>query len=787
MDTSPLVISTNAEDRLQAVPKVPTDRAMLYILPVEPGPRVRRQHEFESAGANRRGTTSTRQAIRVPERAGATASSPQCLCRRKREAFSFPDFPFEPNETFDTNKKTSGIMMSAQLQASASPSGAGPASTKAQQQQQSSTTTATSPAKNLAGASQSPYILSQKDSSIFWQLFDNDAIQRAKDENKLIFLHVGYSASHSTSTPLNSAAGYPLNVFLTPDLQPVFGGTYFPAPGAQSADAVTDAADDTPDAPDFLTVLLRMRSAWDDNNERTRLYSDGRSSLEVLRKFMSEGTLGPTDPRGPAQSGDVELGELDLDHVEEAYEHMSKTFDYTYGGFLHMPNTASTFLSGRVDVAQLEETFEYIKKTPRFTTPSKLSFLLKANLFPQAVKDVVGSDLCHKATDFGIQTLLSIISGILSDNALLLGVFLDAWKGFKTGPGAVMPEKPVMDEFGDMVLELANYLTTGPILLENGGLATSEAADSRNKRGDQAMRNGAYYLWTRKEFDAVMGDERQNDDPHDEYLNQNVLRVVKSLADLSAQFSISQEQAASLVDSARMKLRMHREKERIRPSLDAKVVTAYNGMAIASLSRAGKACQTLGLGSPEDGARYLKAAKDAATFIQKELWDTNTKTLYRMYHAGARAETRAFTEDYAFLIQGILELSQATSDDSWLEWARQLQQAQTDLFYDYPLHGSSERRAGCGGFYSTAEDAQHILLRVKDAMDTTQPSTNAVSTSNLIRLSSLLSEPAQARLYLLMAKETINAFEPEMLQYPYLFPGLLSLVIHLRLGTSTHE
>ncbi|KAK7962853.1 uncharacterized protein PG986_003678 [Apiospora aurea] len=743
-------------------------------------------------------------------------------------------------------------MMSAQLQASASPAGAGSANSPSQQQQQqsSSTTAAISPAQNLAGASKSPYILSQKDSSILWQLFDNNAVQSAKDENKLIFLHVGYSASHFCSLTiqesftnraviqtlnnhfvpiivdreerpdldtiymsyihsLNSAAGYPLNVFLTPDLQPVFGGTYFPAPCAQSADAVTDAADDTPDAPDFLTVLLRMRSAWDDNNERTRLYSDGRSSLEVLRKFMSEGTLGPNDPRGPAESGDVELGELDLDHVEEAYEHMSKTFDYTYGGFLHMPNTASSFLSGRVDVAQLEETFEYIKKTPRFTTPSKLSFLLKANLFPQAVKDVVGSDLCHKATDFGIQTLLSIISGgirdhvgggihhysktrdwslpsfekILSDNALLLGVFLDAWKGFKTGPGSVMPEKPVMDEFGDMALELADYLTSAPILLENGGLATSEAADSRNKRGDQTMRNGAYYLWTRKEFDAVLGDERQaavaaahwnvkehgnvdsSDDPHDEYLNQNVLRVVKSMADLSAQFSISQEQAASLIASARSKLKMHRERERIRPSLDAKVVAAYNGMAIASLSRAGKACQTVGLGSPEKGAIYLKAAKDAAAFIHKELWDNNTKTLYRMYHTGARAETKAFAEDYAFLIQGILELSQATSDDS----------------------GSSERRAGCGGFYSTAEDAQHILLRVKDAMDTTQPSTNAVSTSNLIRLSSLQGESGQVRSYLMMAKETINAFEPEMLQYPYLFPGLLSLVIHLRLGTSKHE
>ncbi|KAK8008115.1 hypothetical protein PG991_010666 [Apiospora marii] len=765
-------------------------------------------------------------------------------------------------------------MMSAQLQASASPSGAGSASTS--QQQAAAAAAATSPATNLAGTSKSPYILSQKDSSILWQLFDDKAVQRAKDENKLIFLHVGYSASHFCSLTiqesftnraviqalnshfvpiivdreerpdldtiymsyihsLNSAAGYPLNVFLTPDLHPVFGGTYFPAPGTQSADAVTDAADDTPDAPDFLTVLRRMRSAWDDSTERTRLYSDGRSSLEALRKFMSEGTLGPNDPKGPAEKGRVVLGEMDLDHVEEAYEHMSKTFDYTHGGFLHMPTTQTSFLNGRVDVAQLEETFEYIKKTPRFTTPSKLSFLLKANLFPQAVKDVVGADLCQKSTDFGIQTLLSIISGgirdhvgggihhysktrdwslpsfekILSDNALLLEVFRVAWEGFKTGPASAMPAKPVMDAFGDMVLELADYLTTAPILLENGGLATSEAADSRNKRGDRAMRNGAYYLWTRKEFDAVLGDERQSavaaahwnvkehgnvdstDDPHDEYLNQNVLRVAKSLADLSAQFSITQEQAAGLVDSARAKLRAHREKERIRPSLDAKVVTAYNGMAIASLTRAGTVCQTYGLGSPERGARYLKVAKDAATFVKKELWDS--KTLYRMYHAGARADTKAFAEDYAFLIQGVLELYQATKDREWLVWAGELQMAQIGLFYDFPLQGSGCR---CGGFYSTAEGAPHVLLRIKDAMDTTQPSTNAVSTSNLLRLAKMEDEDREGsgekggdrdreHNYQQMAKETINAFEPEMLQYPYLFPGLLSLVIQLRLGTPT--
>ncbi|KAK8104389.1 uncharacterized protein PG998_011422 [Apiospora kogelbergensis] len=755
-------------------------------------------------------------------------------------------------------------MMSAQLQASASPSGAGSAS--ASQQPSSTATTATSPAENLAAKSKSPYILSQKDSSIHWQLFDTDAVQRAKAEDKLIFLHVGYSASHFCSLTvqesftnsavinslnshfvpiivdreerpdldtiytsyihsLNSAAGYPINVFLTPDLQPVFGGTYFPGPGTHSADT---AVDDTPDTPDFLAVLLRMRSAWDDKGDRARLYSDGNSSLEALRKFMSEGTLGPNDPQGPAQSGTVELGELDLDHVEEAYGHMSQTFDYTYGGFLHMPNAAPpTFLSGRVDVAQLEETFEYIKKTPRFTTPSKLSFLLKANLFPQAVKDVVGSDLCLQATNFGVQTLLSIIRGgirdhvgggihhysktrdwslpsfekILADNALLLGVFLDAWTGFKTGDSSGMPKTPVMDDFGSMILELADYLITAPILQEHGGLAASEAADSRNKRGDRAMRNGAYYLWTRKEFDTVLGDERQStvaaahwnvkehgnvdssDDPHDEYLNQNVLRVVKSMADLAAQFSITEEEAARLVDSARTKLRAHREKERIRPSLDAKVVAAYNGMAIASLSRASKACQTLGLGSPEKGARYLKVAQDAAAFVKKELWDSKTNTLYRMYYGGGRAETKAFAEDYAFLIQGVLELSQATADESLVEWAQQLQEAQLKLFYDYPLQGSSERRAGCGGFYSTAEDAPHILLRVKDAMDTTQPSTNAVSTSNLLRLAAARAGAATQQ-YRGLAKETINAFEPEMLQYPYLFPGLLSLVIHLRLGTS---
>lgn len=684
---------------------------------------------------------------------------------------------------------------------------------------------------NATASSPSPYVRAQSSSNVAWQLFSHDAVSRAKAENKLIFLHIGYSASHhcylmiqesfpnrhivetlnehfipifvdreerpdvdniymSYLATLNSKEGYPVghpvNVFLTPELEPVHGGTY-------------------EEPSDFLAVLLKAQENWESQEDLMR--EEGKRNVVELRKYADEGMLG-INPNDASADSVPDTGEVDLDQVEEAYSRISETFDRTFGGFIHVPaGVRPNFQSGRIDPERLAEVYEKVKNTPKFPAPAKLSFLLRSRCFPPEVQDIVGHDLAVSVSDFAVLTLQHIVfSGIhdqigagfhrcatnrrwslpsfekmLPDNALLLGVFLDAWL--------------LENKFEDIVHELADYLTRSPVMLEQGGFTTSEAADSCSKRGTNVLRQGGYYIYTRKEFDTIIGNEQEaqvaalywgldehgnverEQDPNDEYINQNVLRVAQPAAAVAKQCTVPEDEVVRIIKSVRAKLKAHRESDRARPAVDAKVITAYNGMAIASLARTSAACKAKG--QEERAATYLDAAIKAANFIKKELWSPTHKMLYRFHCDGTRADTEAFAEDYAFLIEGLIELYEVTSDDSWLQFADELQGLQNLHFYDH----NHESNARVGAFYSTTKAAPHVLLRIKDAMDGSQPSINAVSAFNLFRLGALLDDDG----YTTLARNTVYAFEPELLEYPYLFPGLLSGIVNCRLAERLAE
>jgi uncharacterized protein YyaL (SSP411 family) len=626
-------------------------------------------------------------------------------------------------------------MMSAKLQESAATA----QSPTALKMEEDPVPHAPSPAlKNVAAAGKSPYVQSQKDSPIKWQIWGSEAIDRARTENKLIFLHIGFNASHycyltiqesfsnrhvvellnqhfvpilvdqeerpdldsiyiNYVQSLNSAAGHPLNVFLTPELEPVFGGTYFPSPGSHQIDRETGE-----EIADFLVVLRKAQSAWAEQEAQVR--ADGKQSVEDVRKMTSEGTLARTQDAADAS---ISSGDLDIDQLEEAYSHIAKTFDRTHGGFLHLPaNAPPNFFSGAIPLDQMREAYDLIKSTAKFLTPAKLSFLLRATQYPQTVIDVIGEELSSECSKFAIETLGRIADGaihdqigagfhrcsttwdwslptfekMLADNALGLGVYLDAW----LLQGALPDSK-----LGNVVLELADLLTSAPVLLAGGGFASSEAADSSNRQGDNVLRHGAYYLWTRKEFDTVIGDGQtstvaaaywnvkehgnveKDQDPNDEYLNQNVLRVVKTVAELSSQFKLSEADVSTMLATAKAKLNTYRTRERPRPALDTKIITAFNGMSIAVLARTYAALTAIG-GSPRVG-EYLTAAVETAEFVKSNLWEPETKTLYRMHFDGGRSETEGFSGDYAFLIEGLIELYEGTANEAWLEWADELQ------------------------------------------------------------------------------------------------------------------
>lgn len=611
---------------------------------------------------------------------------------------------------------------------------------------------------------------------------------------------------------VSNVGGWPLNVFVTPDLEPVFGGTYWPGPGTSRRSAI----EHEDESPDCLTIFKKVRDIWRD--QETRCRKEAAEVIGQLREFAAEGTLGTRGLSGshpiatpswsiPAQQApaaekekDAQVSsELDLDQLEEAYTHIAGSFDPVYGGF---------------------------GLAPKFLTPPKLAFLLQLNKYPSAVQDVVGETECKHATEMAIATLRKIRDGALHDhvgatgfarcsvtpdwsipnfeklvvdNALLLSLYLNAWN---------LSGGRADSEFYDIVIELAEYLSSSPIALPSGGFASSEAADSYAKRGDREVGEGAYYLWTRREFDSVVdasdkhvsqvvaahwdvqedGNVDEDHDPNDDFINHNILRIVKTAEDLSKQFNIPVDKVNEHIQAAKKELKARRERERVRPELDDKVITSWNGLAISSLAQAASALKAV---NPSGSDRYLNTAKTSAEFIRKNLWDSSSNTLYRVWKDGR--ETEGFADDYAYLIQGSLDLFEATGDETLLEFADVLQSkfvaATNNLSINITLH-TNHGSCCCletqntlfqdpaGAFFSTTASSPQAILRLKDGMDTSLPSTNAVAASNLFRLGALLADEEYATL----ARGTVNAFEAEMLQHPWLFPGLLGSVVTARLG-----
>ena len=557
------------------------------------------------------------------------------------------------------------------------------------------------------------------------------------------------------------SGGWPLNVFLTPELEPVFGGTYWPGPN-NSMSAVGTAIEET---VGFLDILKKMKTVWTQQEDRCR--ESAKEITKQLREFAQEGVHGHGEQNGEKTEGDG----LEVELLEEAYRHFERRYDKYNGGF---------------------------SSAPKFPTPANLSFLLRLGLWPEIVRDVVGEEECANAKDMAITTLRKMARGgvrdqvgygfarysvtkdwslphfekMLYDQAQLLDVYLDAF--------LITHDPEMLGAIYDIVI----YLTSPPITGPNGGLFSAEDADSHPTKADAEKREGAYYVWTSKELQNILGPRdadifsrfygvkpdgnvAHQHDPHDELINQNVLHIVTTPSQLSKDLSFPEPTITSSLKSSRQKLREYRDANRPRPALDDKIVTCWNGLAISALSRSASALQSM---DPSFSSKCLQSALSTASFIRSSLYDEKTKTLYRIYSSGTRGSTLGLCDDYAFLIQGLLDLYEATYDESHLAFADELQRIQLDRFRD-PEHPA--------GFYTTpSPHPQDLLLRLKSGMDSAEPSSNNVSTRNLYRLGSMFEDEG----YSAAARGTVEAFEAEILQFPFCFAGLLGSVVLGHLG-----
>ena len=635
---------------------------------------------------------------------------------------------------------------------------------------------------------------------VAWQIWGPEALELAKKYNRLLFLSIGYAACHwchvmeresfeSTEVAelLNSSfipvkidreerpdvdaiymnyvqattgsGGWPLNIFVTPGLEPVFGGTYWPGPNS-SMTAIGTAVSET---VGFIAVLVKMKTVWIEQEGRCR--ESAREITKQLKEFAEEGVHShntQVHDKGDSDSLDIEL-------LEEAYQNYATRYDKMNGGFA---------------------------KAPKFPTPVNLSFLIRLAQWPQPVKDVVGEEECANAAAMALHTLRSMARGgirdqigygfarysvtkdwslphfekMLYDQGQLLDVYLDAF---------IITQDV---EMLDAVYDIVTYLTSPPMAAPSGGFFSAEDADSYPSKTETEKREGGFYAWSFKEIYDVLGHEHaaiicqyfgvkedgnvaSYNDPHDEFINLNVLKIASTPELLAKNLGVSEALIIQIIKDGRQKLQDHREQHRPRPALDDKIIVSWNGLAIGALSRVSAVLSSI---SPTRAYECLNSAIQAVNFVKQALWDEESKTLYRLYREG-RSETQGLCDDYAFLIHGLIDLYEATFDDAYLEFADTLQKRQIELFASVDSLG----------FYTTPlPHPPDLLLRLKSGMDNAEPSSNNISARNLYRLGSMFDDTA----YLKLASQTVHAFEAEIEQFPFTFAGLLSSVVMGRLG-----
>jgi uncharacterized protein len=597
---------------------------------------------------------------------------------------------------------------------------------------------------NRLAAERSPYLLQHAANPVDWYPWGEEAFEKARRENKPIFLSIGYSTCHwchvmehesfeneSVASALNAdfvsikvdreerpdvdrvymnfvqsttgSGGWPMTVFLTPELKPFFGGTYFPPTSRWGR-------------PGFLDLLQELARAWKD--DRARVDSAAAELFDRLK------TVTGSDGRSKAQ-----CWLAGPESLTEAVEQFQTAFDRRNGGFGDAPKFPRPV-----------ELLLLLREHARTRTAPPLLMTLDTlrAMALGGMRDHVGGGFHRYAVD--AQWRVPHFEKMLYDQAQLVLAYLEAGQATNDAFYFAIAE----DTLGYVLRDMRS---------REGGFYSAEDADSLSPDASGEKREGAFYVWTDEEIGRLLGDEAEfvrkrfgiepggnaPQDPQQEFTNQNLFYTAQSIEDIAARTGRTPEFVMAAIGRARRVLFEARAK-RPRPHLDDKIITSWNGMMIAAFARAARVL-------PErPGAQdYLATARAAAEFIRRCLWNSAEQRLLRRYRDGAAA-IEAYAEDYASLVWGLLELFQADADPVWLEWARDLQARQDALFWD-------DEEAG---WFSTTGKDPSVLLRLKEDYDGAEPSASAMSVLNLIALGHLLDDEEARR----KAERTLARYGP---------------------------
>jgi hypothetical protein len=472
--------------------------------------------------------------------------------------------------------------------------------------------------------------------------------------------------------------GWPMSVWLTPDLKPFFAGTYFPPTSRWGR-------------PGFTEVCERIGNVW-----RARR-AEINEQAERMTAFIRE-TLTATP------SGDHELN---LALVDATAEQLAGAFDKTSGGIAG--GGTNKFPPSMAMDIMLRSAVRRAEGAARRVQLIEMVQLTLDNMAMGGIYDQLGGGIHRYSTD--VEWHVPHFEKMLYDQALVSRIYLDAFQ--LTG----------RQLYSRIAREIFDYVL-GDLRSPDGGFFSTRDADSEG-------REGKYYAWTRGEVLATLGDEEGRlfcahfdisesgnwNDPHEPEARKSIPRLLRDKDVCAKMLGIAREECAGRIASARARLLAARAK-RVPPALDDKILVEWNGLMIASLARGGAV-----LGE----WRYVDAAAGAAEFILSR--QHRDGRLLRSYRDGRALEV-AFLSDYAALIEGLLELYEATFEKRWLDQAQALTQAAIQRFWC----------AKDGGFYFTPEGHETLITRGKDVRDNAVPSGNSIMLMNLLRLGVMLDD-----------------------------------------------
>ena len=629
---------------------------------------------------------------------------------------------------------------------------------------------------NKLAQEKSPYLLQHAHNPVDWYPWGEEAFAKARRENKPIFLSIGYSTCHwchvmahesfeneETAAIMNrefvsikvdreerpdvdrvymtfvqattGGGGWPMSVWLTPDLKPFVGGTYFPPV-------------DRYGQPGFTKVLERIAAAWKQDHEK--IAEQGSKIVEALRE---------------SQNAQPEVAsKIDNQVFQTAYEQLSRSFDDKEGGF----GTAPKF-PRPVALNFLTRIYARDSKSESGKHALEMDLVTLRKMAAGGMHDHLGGGFHRYSVDRYWH--VPHFEKMLYDQAQLATAYIDA--------SQITQDR----QYADVARDVLDYVARD-MASKEGGFFSAEDADSLDpvaavydRRDEQAKSSeigahraplqkseGAFYVWTEKEVDAVLGDESglfkfhygvqphgnapEGSDPQDEFRGKNILIERHTIAETAKHFKTSEDEARQSLARSREKLLSIRNK-RPRPHLDDKIIAAWNGLMISAYARG---AQVL------DEPRYLESATRAAKFVRANLYDDKSKLLFRNYREG-RSQIEGFADDYAFVIQGLLDLYEASFDVEWLKFALQLQETQDRLFFD-------EKN---GGYFSTSGKDASVVLRMKDDNDSAEPAASSIAALNLLRLAQFRDDKELDE----RARKTIDAFGPTLSHFASAMPQML--------------